>query len=105
MVLEDILSCKGYDQDKCWERVQSYVRFRLVHSYAPYLDQDFVDTVCALPRHSGLRRSVHFVLTVSLRSVPSPKELWLLGSEELSCLLAACMRSSCSLCPASPCSP
>ncbi|KAJ1478691.1 hypothetical protein T484DRAFT_1904111, partial [Baffinella frigidus] len=45
MVLEDILSCKGYDQDKCWERVQSYVRFRLVHSYAPYLDQDFVDTL------------------------------------------------------------
>jgi len=45
IVLEDILSCKGYDQDKCWERVASYVRYRLLKSYAPYLDADFVDTL------------------------------------------------------------
>ena len=50
--LEDIISCAGYesgdgtvDMEACWDRIESYVRFKLIYNYAPYLDEDFTDTV------------------------------------------------------------
>jgi hypothetical protein len=50
--LEDIVSCAGYelddgtvDAEACWDRVESYVRFKSIYNYAPYLDEDFTDAV------------------------------------------------------------
>jgi len=50
--LEDIVSCAGYelddgtiDHEACWDRIESYVRFKMIYNYAPYLDDDFTDAV------------------------------------------------------------
>ena len=50
--LEDIISCAGYelddgsaDTEACWNRIESYVRFKVIYNYAPYLDDDYTDVV------------------------------------------------------------
>jgi len=48
--LSDILACRGYDgkdidADACWDRMESYVRFKVIYNYASYLDEDFTDAV------------------------------------------------------------
>mmetsp|Transcript_10779 Transcript_10779/g.25307 ORF Transcript_10779/g.25307 Transcript_10779/m.25307 type:complete len:694 (-) Transcript_10779:79-2160(-) len=48
--IEDIISCKGVggeqlDNETCWGRIRSYMRFKLLHYYATYMDSDYVDAV------------------------------------------------------------
>ena len=31
--------------ETCWGRIRSYMRFKLLHYYATYLDSDYVDAV------------------------------------------------------------
>ena len=48
--IEDILSCKGtggedIEQEQCWARIRSYMRFKIMQYYAPYLDDQFQDAL------------------------------------------------------------
>lgn len=48
--LSDILQCKDVygaqlEEEECWDRMESYIRFKTIYNYASYLDEDYVDAV------------------------------------------------------------
>ena len=43
--IDDIVSCKGMEHEKCYSRIRSYMLFKIILNYAPYLDDSFVDAL------------------------------------------------------------
>lgn len=50
VTVEDILSCKGTDgleieQEQCWARIRSYMRFKVFQYYSNYLDNAYQEAL------------------------------------------------------------